>query len=68
MGQIRDSVSSISTYDARCPIRNIAIGFNIAVYQYKFIMSLAIVFAVTGLLTDIIKNSVGRLRPDYLSR
>jgi len=43
-------------------------GFNIAVYQYKFIMSLAIVFAVTGLLTDIIKNSVGRLRPDYLSR
>lgn len=31
-------------------------------------MSLAVVFAVTGLLTDIIKNSVGRLRPDYLSR
>ena len=31
-------------------------------------MSLALVFGLTGLLTDIIKNSTGRLRPDYISR
>lgn len=43
-------------------------GFNIVINQYRFIMSLSFVFALTGLFTDIIKNSIGRLRPDYLSR
>jgi len=43
-------------------------GYDIVICQYKFIMSLALVFGLTGLLTDIIKNSTGRLRPDYISR
>lgn len=41
---------------------------SIVAEQYRFIMSLAIVYQATGFLTDFIKNSVGALRPDYLAR
>lgn len=41
---------------------------SIVAEQYRFIMSLAIVYQMTGFLTDFIKSSIGSLRPDYLSR
>ena len=41
---------------------------SIVAEQYRFIMSLSIVYQLTGFMTDFIKNSIGALRPDYLSR
>ena len=41
---------------------------SIVAEQYRFIMSQAIVYQITGFLTDLIKTSVSALRPDYLAR